>query len=88
MGQAPGGLQFLGPNESGQPFRVVAALFAEFVPHAPNFFQQIVFHSDNYSINSKGVQITGAGWPASEHNARTSSTIAAFAMWRQFHVNR
>ncbi len=47
-----------------------------------------MFHTQDYTISSKGVQITGAGCPALAHTARTSSTIAAFAMWRQFQVSR
>jgi hypothetical protein len=42
----------------------------------------------DHTISSNGVQITGGTWPASAITARTRSTMAALAIWRQFQVSR
>ena len=50
---------FFASNKRGQTFQIVSAFRADLIADSPDFFEQIIFHTKNYIINSKGVQMTG-----------------------------
>jgi hypothetical protein len=78
----------LAAEHGGEPFEIVPALGGDLVARAPDLFKNFVFHGFYYTINSCGVQMTGAENPSRSQMSRNFSTMAALAMWRQFHVRR